>query len=122
MGLIKELDDQIGRLLEYLEQSAQMKNTMIVFTSDHGENLGDHWLGEKDLFFDCSARVPLIIYDPRQEADKTRGTSTDHLVEAIDLVQRSLKLWEVRLRSIFWRGDRYSHSYTIRIRYGGSIA
>ena len=86
MGLIKELDDQIGRLLEYLEKSAQMKNTMIVFTSDHGENLGDHWLGEKDLFFDCNARVPLIIYDPRQEADKTRGTSTDHLVEAIDLV------------------------------------
>jgi arylsulfatase A-like enzyme len=59
---------------------------MVVFTSDHGDNLGDHWLGEKDLFFDCSARVPLIIYDPRQEADATRGTSTDHLVEAIDLV------------------------------------
>ena len=86
MGLIKELDDQIGRLLEYLEQSAQMDNTMVVFTSDHGDNLGDHWLGEKDLFFDCSARVPLIICDPRPEADKTRGTSTNHLVEAIDLV------------------------------------
>jgi arylsulfatase A-like enzyme len=40
MGLIKELDDQIGRLLEYLEQSAQMNNTMVVFTSDHGDNLG----------------------------------------------------------------------------------
>jgi arylsulfatase A-like enzyme len=65
MGLIKELDDQIGRLLEYLEKSAQMKNTMIVFTSDHGENLGDHWLGEKDLFFDCNARVPFMTRGKR---------------------------------------------------------
>jgi len=85
MGLIKELDDQMGRLLAYLEDTDRMEDTMIVFTSDHGDNLGDHWLGEKDLFYDCSARVPLIIYDPREAADATRGTTTDRLVEAIDL-------------------------------------
>ena len=85
MGLIKQLDDQVGRLLDYLEANDLLDKTMIVFTSDHGDNLGDHWLGEKDLFYDCSARVPLIIYDPDKEADSTRGTASDALVEGIDL-------------------------------------
>jgi len=86
MGLIKELDDQIGRLLSYLRESNQLDDTMIVFCSDHGDNLGDHWMGEKDLFYDCSAKVPLIVYDPRDAASKTRGTTVDALVEGIDLV------------------------------------
>jgi len=58
---------------------------MIVLTSDHGDYLGDHWLGEKDLFHEASVKVPLIIYDPRPEADSTRGTTCDALVESIDL-------------------------------------
>ncbi len=62
-----------------------MQDTMIVFCSDHGDNMGDHWIGEKDLFYDCSARIPLLIYDPRAEADATRGTACDALVEGIDL-------------------------------------
>jgi arylsulfatase A-like enzyme len=85
MGLIKELDDQMGRLFDYLKSSGRLKDTMIVFCSDHGDHMGDHWLGEKDLFHDCSARVPLMIYDPRATANATRGTSVNHLVEGIDL-------------------------------------
>lgn len=84
-GLIKELDDNLGRLFDYLETSGRMKDTMVVFCSDHGDNMGDHWLGEKDLFYDCSARIPLIIYDPREAANVTRGTSCDALIEGIDL-------------------------------------
>jgi len=85
MGLIKELDDQMGRLFSYLESSGRMQDTMIVFCSDHGDNMGDHWMGEKDLFHDCSARVPLLVYDPRAKADSTRGLAVDELVEGIDL-------------------------------------
>jgi len=85
MGLIKQCDDQLGVLLDYLESSGRMKDTMIVLTSDHGDYLGDHWLGEKDLFHDCSVRVPLIIYDPSNDANATRGTVCDELVESIDL-------------------------------------
>ncbi|MCP4319614.1 MAG: alkaline phosphatase family protein [Hyphomicrobiales bacterium] len=85
MGLIKELDDQLGWLFAYLRECGRMDDTMIVFCSDHGDNMGDHWMGEKDLFYDCSARIPLIVYDPRREADATRGTATDQLVEGIDL-------------------------------------
>jgi len=85
MGLIKELDDQMGRLFDYLKSSGRLDDTMVVFCSDHGDNMGDHWMGEKDLFHDCSARVPLIVYDPRETADATRGTTSDELVEGIDL-------------------------------------
>ncbi|WP_282153232.1 alkaline phosphatase family protein [Ruegeria atlantica] len=85
MGLIKQADDQMGRLFNWLEENGHMEDTMIVVTSDHGDYLGDHWMGEKDLFHDPSVRVPLIIYDPSQEADATRGTVCSALVESIDL-------------------------------------
>lgn len=91
MGLIKQIDDHLGELFEWLESSGKMEETMIVFTSDHGDYLGDHWMGEKELFHEESVRVPLIIYDPRPEADATRGTSSEELVEAIDLVPTFLQ-------------------------------
>jgi arylsulfatase A-like enzyme len=86
MGLVKQIDDQVGRLLGYLESNDLMKNTMIIFTSDHGDYLGDHWLGEKDLFHEASVRIPLIIYDPSPGADVTRGKVEERFVEAIDLL------------------------------------
>lgn len=91
MGLIQQIDDHLGRLFDWLEASGKADETMIVFTSDHGDYLGDHWLGEKELFHDVSVRVPLIIMDPRPEADHTRGSVCDALVEAIDLVPTFLE-------------------------------
>ncbi len=85
MGLIKQVDDQMGRLFDWLEETGRMDDTMIVLTSDHGDFLGDHWMGEKTFFHDTSTKVPLIIYDPSPEADSTRGTVCDALVESIDL-------------------------------------
>ncbi|MBV8509065.1 MAG: sulfatase-like hydrolase/transferase [Xanthobacteraceae bacterium] len=83
MGLIKQIDDQMGVLFGFLEQRGLFDNTLIVFTSDHGDYLGDHWLGEKEFFHEPSVKIPLIIYDPA--ADATRGSVCDELVEAIDL-------------------------------------
>lgn len=85
MGLIKQCDDHLGRILDHLEQTGAMQDTLIVLTSDHGDYLGDHWMGEKSLFHDCSAKVPMIVYDPRAQADPTRGTTCNALVESIDL-------------------------------------
>ncbi len=85
MGLVKQCDDQLGRLLDHLEATGRMEETMIVLTSDHGDYLGDHWLGEKNLFHEPSVKVPMIVFDPRAEADATRGTTCDALVESIDL-------------------------------------
>ena len=86
MGLIKQCDDQLGVLLDYLEESGQMDNTVIVLTSDHGDYLGDHWMGEKELFHEPSVKVPMIISDPSTKSNATRNTNCDALVESIDLV------------------------------------
>jgi arylsulfatase A-like enzyme len=86
MGLIKQIDDQVGRLMAFLDEQGLTDETMIVFTSDHGDYLGDHWMGEKELFHDASARIPLIVVDPRPAADASRGKKSPALVEAIDVV------------------------------------
>ena len=86
MGLISQLDAHLGRVLAALDSSGQSDQTLIVFTSDHGDFLGDHWLADKAMFYEPAVRVPLIIHDPRQIAKRTRGTVTNALVEAIDLV------------------------------------
>lgn len=96
MGLIKQIDDHVGRVLQHLEESGQCDNTMIIFTSDHGDYLGDHWLGEKELFHEVSVRIPLIICDPDQAADATRGTVEPRLVEAIDLVPTFVEAFGAR--------------------------
>lgn len=86
MGLIKQVDDHLGRLMRFLGDNGYLDNTLIVFTSDHGDYLGDHWLGEKDLYHEQSIKIPLIVYDPSQAADRTRGTRNASLVESIDLL------------------------------------
>lgn len=85
MGMIKEIDDHLGRLFGFLRAEGLMDNTLIVFTADHGDYLGDHWLGEKYLFHDASVRIPMIVRDPRTEADSCRGRCSRDLVEMIDL-------------------------------------
>ena len=62
---ITHIDHQIGRLLEYLAEHEVQNDTLILFTSDHGELLGDHNLFRKALPFQGSARVPFIVRPPR---------------------------------------------------------
>jgi arylsulfatase A-like enzyme len=90
MGLIKQIDDQLGLLFGFMEERGLLGNTLIVFTSDHGDYLGDHWMGEKDLFHEPSVKVPLIVYHPGISGD-VRGTVCDELVEAIDLAPTFLE-------------------------------
>jgi len=86
MGLVKQVDDHIGRLVEALGRLGRSDDTLIIFTSDHGEFGGDHWLGEKELFYEQAARVPLILVDPDARADTTRGSADSRFVEAIDVL------------------------------------
>jgi len=93
MGLVKQIDDSIGDLMVYLRDSGLMEQTLIVFCSDHGDYLGDHWLGEKEFFHEPSIRTPLIIVDPDSRADATRGTRCDALVESVDLLPTFLDVY-----------------------------
>ena len=87
MGLVKQIDDELGRLFAMMNAAGRWNDTMVVFCSDHGDYLGDHFLGEKELAHDSAIRVPLIVYDPAAAADATRGTVNHcHLVEAVDLL------------------------------------
>ncbi|MEM6478408.1 MAG: sulfatase-like hydrolase/transferase, partial [Pseudomonadota bacterium] len=86
MGLIKQIDDQLGMLFAFMEERGLLETTTIVFTSDHGDYLGDHWMGDKDYFHDASVKVPLIIADPDPAMNATRGTVCEALVQAIDLL------------------------------------
>jgi arylsulfatase A-like enzyme len=85
MGLIKQIDDQLGRLFAFMQERGLMDDTMIVFCADHGDFLGDHWLGDKEMFHEPVVRTPLIVCDPDERADATRGTRSRALVEAVDL-------------------------------------
>ena len=90
LGLMEEVDDNLGRLFASLEQGGQLDSTLIVFTSDHGEQMGDHWLMSKLGYFDQSYHVPLIIRDPRQAADASRGRQIDAFTESVDLMPTML--------------------------------
>ncbi len=71
-GLVKEVDDAVGRILAALEASGQAENTLIIFTADHGEMLGDHARVAKMAFYEASVRVPMILSLPgRIPAGKT---------------------------------------------------
>lgn len=82
MGLVRQIDDQIGRLMAFLEQSGRLQDTLIVFTADHGDFLGDHWLGEKEYFFEPVIRVPMILVDPAGQPGQVRN----EFVECVDVV------------------------------------
>ncbi len=86
LGLVKQLDEHLGRLFEMLDRTGRSEDTMIVFTSDHGDYLGDHWMGDKYWLHDEIVTVPMLVVDPRPEANPTRGTTSSALIEAIDLV------------------------------------
>ncbi len=74
-GMITEVDGQLGRLLDAID----FDNTLVVFTSDHGELLGDHWLREKMGWFDAAYHVPLILRGPGVDARGTVDAMTEHV-------------------------------------------
>ena len=76
------IDEGIGKMLAALEHAGALDRTLIVFTSDHGDALGDHGLAYKSFFYDCMARVPLIVRGP----GVARGARCAALVSTLDLV------------------------------------
>jgi choline-sulfatase len=71
-GLVTHLDERIGRLLAALDAAALGEETVVVYTSDHGELLGEHGLWWKNDFYEQSARVPLIVAWPGEGASGAR--------------------------------------------------
>ena len=83
-GLVNEVDHHLGRIIETLAASGALEKTLIVFTSDHGEMLGERRMLGKSGFFPQAFHVPLIIRDPR--GDRTRGRRVEAFSEHVDLM------------------------------------
>jgi arylsulfatase A-like enzyme len=84
-GLVSEIDHHFGRMLEALKALGQYENTLIIFTSDHGEMLGDHWCWGKETPFDQATHVPFIIRSPFASAS-TRGQVIEAFSEHVDIM------------------------------------
>jgi arylsulfatase A-like enzyme len=69
-----------------LKESGDWNDTLIVLTSDHGEQMGDHWMLGKAGYFDQSYHVPLFVRDPDARADGTRDRIVDAFTEHVDLM------------------------------------
>ena len=83
-GLITEIDDCLGQVFAYLEETGQWEETMVIFTSDHGEQLGDHWLLGKIGYHDQSFRIPLVIKDAG--ANPRAGEVEAAFTESVDVM------------------------------------
>src|SRR5207237_10014876 len=77
------MDEQVGKLLDALDRLDLRRNTVVIFTSDHGYNLGEHHCWQKLSLFEDSMRVPLIISAPGFTA--SAGRKTQGIVELVDL-------------------------------------
>jgi arylsulfatase A-like enzyme len=91
---ITEIDYTLGRLFAHLEETGLLKDTWILFTSDHGEMLGDHGLAAKAQPLESAARIPLIIRPPHSlsDWDSLRGSVCDELACLADVMPTCLAL------------------------------
>jgi choline-sulfatase len=90
MAMVSLIDDQVGRILDALEETGQSADTLVVFMSDHGEMLGDHGIYFKGPhFYDCQMRVPLIMRWPNGQVLQNR--QVHGFVELIDLMPTFLE-------------------------------
>lgn len=78
-GLVSYLDHNVGRILDALEASGQAENTLVIYTSDHGDMVGSRGLWGKSLLYTESAGVPLIVAGPGVEAGSVSSTPTSLL-------------------------------------------
>jgi len=86
------VDDQIGLLLESLENNGIADNTIVIVWADHGFHLGEHGCWSKFTIFEQSTRVPLIVYVPGAEGN---GQECNEIVELVDLLPTMCDLWGI---------------------------
>lgn len=85
-GSVSFVDEQVGRILESLEKHRMLEETLIVFTSDHGDMTGDHNLWRKSYAYEPSARIPMLMRWPTGLVSGARGQVREQTVELRDVL------------------------------------
>lgn len=83
-GSLTHVDQEVGRVISAIEARGEWDNTLVIVTSDHGEQLGDQGLIQKAGFFEASYRIPAIVRDPRNRT--VAGTRVARFTEAVDIL------------------------------------
>lgn len=85
-GLITQIDYNMGRVFAALQDLRIFNETLIIYTSDHGEYLGDHHAGAKGFMHESSAHVPFVLRLPHNWDNRRHGTKHDGLVTLADIL------------------------------------
>lgn len=85
-GNVTFIDEKIGQILDALEKRGMLENTLILYTADHGDMLGDHHLWRKTYAYQGSANIPMIIRWPKGSLSEERGRVLDRPVEIRDIL------------------------------------
>ncbi|MCF6297026.1 MAG: sulfatase [Flavobacteriaceae bacterium] len=92
LGTISSVDDNVGRVLNYLDESGLAENTIVVYTSDQGFYLGEHGWFDKRFIYDESFKTPLLIRWPNQIKP---GTTNEEMVQNLDFAQTFLEAAQI---------------------------
>ncbi|MFP6899880.1 MAG: sulfatase [Opitutales bacterium] len=92
-GMVKCLDDNVGRILETLREHKALDRTLIVFTSDHGDLCGEHGRLNKGVPYEGSARIPFLLHCPGKVP---AGTIVGEALSCVDFLPTALSLMEVK--------------------------
>ena len=87
LGCISSVDDNVGRVLDYLDETGLAENTIVIYTSDQGFYLGEHGWFDKRFIYDESFKTPLLVRWPNKI---TAGTTNDEMVQNLDFAQTLL--------------------------------
>ena len=87
-GLVKQIDHEVGEIIDTLRRNDLLESTVIIFATDHGDHLGDHGLEGKATFYEAATHVPLIVRAP----GRAKGLTCSELVELRDVTATMLAL------------------------------
>lgn len=95
-GEISYIDNCLGKILDAVEKRKDADNTLIVFTSDHGDNLGDHHSWQKECFFDTAIKIPFIVSWPKQLPQNTTHEALASLTDLFGIATNAAGQTELR--------------------------
>jgi arylsulfatase len=99
-GNVTMIDEKIGQILEALDKKGYLENSVVIFTSDHGDCLGDHGHSQKWSMFEQIVRVPMILWSPQMLKGR-RGRQIDALCQHFDMAHTLLELAGVDIPPYF---------------------